>query len=91
MFHTNLFFIILFLFCLVPFFGDQGFWGSMVHTMGVGPAPIPFKNLNVNKFSAAIEFALQSPVVYAARNLGNFLKYIHKPKNSEKKEYQYKL
>ncbi|CAL8160506.1 unnamed protein product [Prunus armeniaca] len=26
---------------IVPFFGDQPFWGQRVHAIGVGPAPIP--------------------------------------------------
>ncbi|KAF3328134.1 hypothetical protein FCM35_KLT06740 [Carex littledalei] len=31
---------------VVPFFGDQPFWGEMVHARGVGPAPIPIEQFN---------------------------------------------
>lgn len=55
---------------IVPFFGDQGFWGTMVHSMGVGPNPIPFKNLSVSNLSSAIEFSLKPPVILAAKELG---------------------
>ena len=28
---------------VVPFFGDQPFWGNMIARVGAGPEPIPFK------------------------------------------------
>ncbi|RJT75989.1 glycosyltransferase [Arthrobacter cheniae] len=30
---------------VVPFLGDQPFWGARVHALGVGPAPLPAKRL----------------------------------------------
>lgn len=30
---------------IVPFFGDQPFWGAAVHRAGAGPAPVPIDNL----------------------------------------------
>lgn len=29
---------------IVPFFGDQPFWGDRVHALGAGPAPVPRKS-----------------------------------------------
>ncbi|URE20047.1 Glycosyltransferase family 28 N-terminal domain [Musa troglodytarum] len=43
---------------IVPFFGDQFFWGERIHAIGVGPAPIPISELNVECLSSAIEFML---------------------------------
>ncbi|THU98408.1 glycosyltransferase family 1 protein [Dendrothele bispora CBS 962.96] len=52
---------------VVPFFGDQGFWGSMIHRAGAGPAPIPHKELNVDNLREAIKFAIGPSAKNAAR------------------------
>lgn len=39
---------------VVPFFGDQPFWGRRVHELGAGPKPIPQKKLTVERLSAAL-------------------------------------
>ena len=39
---------------IVPFFGDQPFWGKQVYKIGAGPKPIPRKNLNCNSLVNAI-------------------------------------
>ncbi|KAG9238186.1 hypothetical protein BJ875DRAFT_480641 [Amylocarpus encephaloides] len=44
---------------VVPFFGDQWFWGDMVARRGAGPRPIPFKQLTLDRLSEAIELALR--------------------------------
>ena len=41
---------------IVPFFGDQLFWGEMVATTGAGPSPIPHRELSVAKLVKAIRF-----------------------------------
>ncbi|WRX22957.1 hypothetical protein QQP08_015444 [Theobroma cacao] len=43
---------------IVPFFGDQPFWGERVHSRGVGPAPIPVEEFSLEKLVAAIKFML---------------------------------
>jgi UDP:flavonoid glycosyltransferase YjiC (YdhE family) len=43
---------------IVPFFGDQPFWGAMVAKAGAGPAPIPHKQLTAENLSEAIQHAL---------------------------------
>ncbi|CAG8069294.1 unnamed protein product [Penicillium olsonii] len=45
---------------IVPFFGDQQFWGGIVAAAGAGPGPIPHKQLTVKKLSSAIAMALES-------------------------------
>jgi sterol 3beta-glucosyltransferase len=39
---------------IIPFFGDQPFWGQRVAELGVGPIPIPRKKLTTEKLAAAI-------------------------------------
>jgi UDP:flavonoid glycosyltransferase YjiC (YdhE family) len=43
---------------VVPFFGDQPFWGARVSELGVGPKPIPRKNLTPQRLSRAIQEAI---------------------------------
>ncbi|KAK3310645.1 glycosyltransferase family 1 protein [Chaetomium strumarium] len=59
---------------VVPFFGDQLFWGSMVTRAGAGPAPIPFKKLTAEGLAAAIETALLPETQARARELGEKIK-----------------
>ncbi|KAJ5232851.1 hypothetical protein N7468_005807 [Penicillium chermesinum] len=44
---------------IVPFFGDQQFWGEIVSRAGAGPLPIPHKQLTVDKLTDAIKQALE--------------------------------
>ncbi|KAJ4479995.1 glycosyltransferase family 1 protein [Lentinula aciculospora] len=54
---------------VVPFFGDQGFWGSMIHKAGAGPEPIPHKTLEIDNLRDAIRFAISAGAKTAARAL----------------------
>ncbi|KLP20409.1 putative sterol glucosyltransferase [Fusarium fujikuroi] len=56
---------------IVPFFGDQPFWGNMVHAGGAGPAPIPFKALNSSNLAEAILFCLTPEASAAARQIAD--------------------
>lgn len=47
---------------IVPFFGDQFFWGDRIYQKGLGPAPIPISQLSVEGLSDAITFMLQPDV-----------------------------
>ncbi|KAK4480220.1 hypothetical protein RD792_013282 [Penstemon davidsonii] len=47
---------------VVPFFGDQPFWGERVHARGVGPAPIPVDEFSLDKLVDAIKFMLNPEV-----------------------------
>jgi UDP:flavonoid glycosyltransferase YjiC (YdhE family) len=40
---------------IVPFFGDQFFWGARVAALGVGPPPIPRKELTVARLAQALQ------------------------------------
>jgi UDP:flavonoid glycosyltransferase YjiC (YdhE family) len=43
---------------IVPFFGDQPFWGRRVADLGVGPQPIPRRKLTVERLAQAISQAV---------------------------------
>ncbi|KAF5458258.1 hypothetical protein F2P56_022299 [Juglans regia] len=47
---------------IVPFFGDQPFWGERVHARGVGPAPIPVEEFTLTKLVDAIKFMVDPKV-----------------------------
>ncbi|KAJ0416475.1 UDP-Glycosyltransferase/glycogen phosphorylase [Aspergillus carlsbadensis] len=51
---------------IVPFFGDQPFWGDMVAAAGAGPAPIPHKQLTVDALAAGIRYCLSEQASAAA-------------------------
>ena len=46
----------------MPFFGDQFFWGDRIYEKGLGPAPIPIAQLNVENLCNSIRFMLQPEV-----------------------------
>ena len=48
---------------VIPFFGDQGFWGQRVLDLGVGPAPIPRKQLSADRLARALEQAVSDPTM----------------------------
>lgn len=55
---------------IVPFFGDQPFWGAMVARAGAGPSPIPFKELTAQGLADAILYALRPETLDRAKELG---------------------
>ncbi|KAM5356612.1 hypothetical protein ACJ41O_003258 [Fusarium nematophilum] len=56
---------------IVPFFGDQPFWGDMVAASGAGPSPIPQKQLNADNLAEAIQFCLTPEAAAAAAELSS--------------------
>ncbi|PIA36152.1 hypothetical protein AQUCO_03400218v1 [Aquilegia coerulea] len=54
---------------IVPFFGDQPFWGERVHARGVGPAPIAVDQFSLQKLVDAINFMLDPKVKECAIDL----------------------
>jgi hypothetical protein len=55
---------------IIPFFGDQFFWGSTIARAGAGPRPIPFRELKADKLATAIESALSPTIRRLAQELG---------------------
>jgi UDP:flavonoid glycosyltransferase YjiC (YdhE family) len=56
---------------VVPFFGDQAFWGAMVARAGAGPDPIPHRQLTVDKLADAINFCLKPESLARAEELAS--------------------
>ena len=54
---------------VVPFFGDQPFWGAMVAQAGAGPQPIPHKQLTADRLAEAIELCLRPESLERAKTL----------------------
>lgn len=48
---------------IIPFMGDQPFWGKRVADLGVGPTPIPRKKLTAQALADAIEQAMTNHVM----------------------------
>jgi sterol 3beta-glucosyltransferase len=59
---------------VVPFLGDQPFWGERVHAIGAGPAPIRVKSLSVEKLVRAIVEAGSESVRERAQAIGRQLR-----------------
>jgi UDP:flavonoid glycosyltransferase YjiC (YdhE family) len=59
---------------VVPFFGDQPFWGGMIYRAGAGPRPVPFKMLSAAALAAAINAALEPEIQRKATELGDLVR-----------------
>ncbi|KAL6871438.1 hypothetical protein ACP4OV_014267 [Aristida adscensionis] len=82
---------------IVPFFGDQFFWGSMVHARGLGAPPVPVEQLQLHSLVDAIKFMIDPKVKERAVELASaiesedgvdgavksFLKHLPQRRNSE--------
>ena len=56
---------------IVPFFGDQPFWGEMIARAGAGPDPIPHRQLTAGKLADAIAFCLERETLERAKELAS--------------------
>ncbi|KAF2732692.1 UDP-Glycosyltransferase/glycogen phosphorylase [Polyplosphaeria fusca] len=54
---------------VVPFFGDQPFWGAMTAKAGAGPFPVPYKDLTAEKLAENINEALKPESLERAQEL----------------------
>ncbi|CAN6197592.1 unnamed protein product [Urochloa humidicola] len=82
---------------IIPFFGDQFFWGSMVHARGLGAPPVPVEQLQLHSLVDAIKFMIDPKVKERAVELAkaiesedgvdgavkSFLKHLPQQRNSE--------
>jgi hypothetical protein len=55
---------------IVPFFGDQFFWGTVVADAGAGPDPIPIDDLDAASLAAALARCADAQVRERAAALG---------------------
>jgi sterol 3beta-glucosyltransferase len=60
---------------IIPFFGDQSFWGHRVYELGVGPRSIPRKWLSVERLADAISTAVSDASMRTrASALGEYIR-----------------
>ena len=62
---------------VVPFFGDQTFWGQMIASASAGPEPIPYKGLNSRNLADAIAFCLTPEAANAAKDIAQRMRNEH--------------
>ena len=65
---------------IVPFFGDQLFWGNVIYRAGAGPQPIPFKELTAAVLADTITAAMQPDIRRNASRLGDRMRQEQGPK-----------
>ncbi|KAM0635950.1 hypothetical protein ACHAPW_000985 [Verticillium nonalfalfae] len=51
---------------IVPFFGDQPFWGGVIASNRAGPPPISYRALSVERLTGAIQYCLSPEAQNAA-------------------------
>lgn len=57
-----------------PFFGDQPYWADRVHSLGVGPKPLPSRQLTVSALADRLRAVTgDTGHAEAARRLGRAL------------------
>lgn len=59
---------------IIPFFGDQPFWGAMTARAGAGPKPVPYKELTADKLAELIQDALKPSSLERAAELSDKIK-----------------
>lgn len=59
---------------IVPFFGDQAFWGATVASAGAGAEPVPHKELTAQKLADGIKTLLGEECQSAAKNISRRIK-----------------
>lgn len=60
---------------VVPFFGDQPYWGHRVHALGVGPEPIPRRRLTPERLASVFDQVITDEGMHArAVGLGEKLR-----------------
>ena len=58
---------------ICPVLGDQPFWGHQVHRIGAGPAPIPQRRLDRDRFEAAVHQLADDRIRRNAADLGRLI------------------
>lgn len=58
---------------VVPFFGDQAFWGQMVARAGAGPDPVAFNKMTVDSLTESITTALKEEVQKGAQEMAKMI------------------
>ncbi|KAL4928623.1 glycosyltransferase [Aspergillus undulatus] len=60
---------------IIPFFGDQPFWGNLVASSGAGSKPIPYRTVNATNLTEVIKFCLQPETQRAAQTIASKMQH----------------
>ncbi|CEL05889.1 hypothetical protein ASPCAL07001 [Aspergillus calidoustus] len=60
---------------IVPFFGDQPFWGNLIASSGSGSKPIPYREVDVENLAKAFQFCLRPETKHAAQEIAEKMRY----------------
>ncbi len=58
---------------ICPFFGDQFFWGELVHRGGLGPRPVPVDSLTLDIVAESLATLRSDTMRHAAREISKVL------------------
>lgn len=67
---------------VIPFFGDQPFWGERIAAAGAGPSPIPHKELTTENLVSAITVLLSPEAKNAAERIAETMRQENGVKNT---------
>jgi sterol 3beta-glucosyltransferase len=59
---------------VVPFMGDQPFWGERIYAIGAGPRPLPIKGLSVETLARALAEVESGSLRTRAQHIGGQLR-----------------
>ncbi len=59
---------------IVPHAADQPFWGKRIHAIGAGPAPVPVRELTLERLLAALAAVENPSLISAARAVGGLIR-----------------
>ncbi len=69
--------------CVVSFVFDQFYWGERIAALGVGPKPIRYKNLSVERLREAIDLGINNSLIrQKASELGKKIREEHGLENA---------
>ncbi|KYK61809.1 hypothetical protein DCS_02953 [Drechmeria coniospora] len=67
---------------IVPFFGDQPFWGSIIASKGIGPVPIRHQDLDADNLASALRFCLEPEVQKSTQAMSELIRLEHGVKSA---------
>ncbi|EXJ82749.1 hypothetical protein A1O3_06564 [Capronia epimyces CBS 606.96] len=73
---------------IVPFFGDQYFWGKVVHAAGAGPQPVEHVNLTADILARQIREVMDPRIQARAREIGAAIQHDRGCENSARSLHQ---
>lgn len=74
---------------ICPFFGDQFFWGGVIHNNKLGPKPCPIDQLTLDIVVSALESLIKEPFISKAAEIKESMAKENGPENAVNAIYQH--